>query len=160
MKKTVVLLAALMLALAGCGGSSGDDKKAAENISKSIREDSDAISQKDADCFAEKVVDNVGVDSLKKYGVLDDDLAVKDDVENVKMSEDDAEGAADAFTDCIDFDKFFSEALGDDLGDEVVDCLKEAINEDKYHDLMKATFQGDQAAATEAMSDAAACMTQ
>ena len=154
------MLAVAMLALAGCGGgASGDDKEAADNISASIRKDSKEISEKDSDCFAEKVVKNVGVKDLQKYGVLDDDLKVKDDVQDVKMSESDAEGAADAFTDCIDFDKFFSEALGDELGDEVVDCLKDAIDEDTYHDLMKATFQGDQSGATEAMSAAAKCMT-
>jgi hypothetical protein len=165
-KRLITLIAALLMTVTACGGGddSADANTAKSNISDSLMEgaggDDSVFDQDAADCFGDKVVDEVGVEKLQEYGVLDDDLSVRDDISDTKMSEDDAGKAADAFTDCVDFEEFFEATFaGDDETDqEVVDCLREAIDEDRFHDIMKAGFAGDQQAAQEAMEPAMKCM--
>jgi len=154
--KTVALIAVALLALTACG-SSGDDSLASDNIAKSMSEGDSAITDDDAECFGDKVVDKVGVDSLKEAGVLDDDLEVQDGIEEIKFDEEAAEGAADAFTECVDIELFLKEAAS--LEGAALDCYKEKVTAEVYHALVKATFQQDQAAAAEALTPVQECLT-
>ncbi len=160
MKKTVALLVATLLALTACGGSSAEEKKASENIAKSLRAGGSPLSDADAACFADKFVARVGITDLKKYGVLDDDLEVEDTIEQTNMSAEDADGAADAFTECVDIDTFLMDAFGASADEEVVVCLSGKVSRDTYHDLVAATFTGGTAKAQETMAEAYACMME
>lgn len=155
-KRSIALPGVLLLALTACGGG-GDDSEASENIAASIQQDS-SISEEDADCFAENVVDSVGVDQLKEIGILNDDLEVEGNLDEADLSPQDAEKAAEAFTGCIDIDIVLEEAFAG-AGDEAIACVKEKIDEDAYQDLMTATFAGDETAAQDAMLSAAECLT-
>lgn len=100
---------------------------------------------------------------LQEYKLLDDSLATTEDVQDLDMSESDAGKTADAFTDCVDVEKFFAEALAagaEEIPAEVADCLNQALDEDKFNEVMKATFMGDDAAAQQAMAPALQCMMQ
>jgi len=152
-KKTASLLCALALVTA-CSAS-GDDKTAAENISAGILEGDSPLSQKEADCFSEKVVDSVGVDDLKKYGVLDKDLKYGDEIGTMSMDEGDAEAAADAFVACVDIESRLSD-LALEEGDQL-DCIKEKLDDDTYRAMMKATFMSDQEAMAKAMEPIQEC---
>lgn len=136
----------LLLTAAGCGNS--DDDKATAALATSLRENNGAgqfqLSKKQAHCVAENMVDNVGTEDLQKYGILDKKLAVKKDVGNVKMSEGDAKGAADAMTDCVDAVDLVVKALGDSAGKEAGDCLRDKLKEDDIHDFFQELFQGNQ----------------
>jgi len=164
-KKLIALLAALLLALTACGGGGGDSqdaKTAKANISDNLMEGADGedspFDQDAADCFGDELVDGVGVEQLQEYGVLGDDLEVQEDISATKMSEDDAEKAADAFTECVDFAAFFEATFaGDDTDEEVVDCLRDAIDEERFHEIIKAGFSGDAQGAQEAMEPALKC---
>ncbi len=172
MNKLIALLAAMLLALTACGsdgggiggGDSSDEKKAKANIAKNfLDEESTPFDEESAECFADNIVDEVGLDKLKEYKLLNEDLEAEEDVEDLKMSESDAGKSADAFTDCVDVDKFFEQvfASGDqEIPAEVADCLKDAITEDKFNEVMKATFMGDDEAGQKAMEPALKCMMQ
>jgi hypothetical protein len=150
-----VLCASLLFTLSACGD--GDDDKATAALSKSLRQNDGAgdfqLSQKQADCVAENMVDNVGTDDLQKYGILNEDMKVEKEVGNVKMSEGDAKGAADAMTDCVDAVDLVVKALGDSAGKAAGDCLRDKLKEDDIHDFFQALFQGDQDAASKQLME-------
>ena len=152
-KKTASLLAVLVL-LTACGGS-GDEKTAAENISAGIAEGDSPLEQDEADCFGDKLVDAVGVDDLKKYGILDDDLGYGEEIGTMSMDEGDAQAAADAFVDCVDIESRLSE-MATESGEQL-DCIKEKLDDDTYRALMKATFMSDQEAMAAAMQPIQEC---
>lgn len=162
MKKLIALLAAMLLALTACGG--GDDSEAKDNIAEALldgAEEGSPFDDEAAECFADNVVDEVGVDKLQEYGVLTDELEVEEDIQETEMSEGDAEKAADAFVDCVDVDEFIGAALGgEDVPEAVADCLEENLSEDTFRDVMKAGFMGDEGAAQEAMGPAIECAMQ
>lgn len=153
MKKTASLLAALLL-LTACGGS-GDETTAAENISAGIAEGDSPLEQDEADCFGERLVDAVGVEDLKRYGVLDDDLGYGQEIGTMSMDEADAEGAANAFVDCVDLESRLAD-MADESGEQL-ECITEKLDDDTYRAMMKATFMSDQEAMAEAMAPIQEC---
>ena len=91
--------AAVLLMLTACGGG-GDEQKAKDAIAKELMSSSSSdfsFEQKDADCVAEGMVDKIGVDQLVEYGILTDSMAADKVPSDVKMSDDDADAAADVF---------------------------------------------------------------
>ncbi|HET6561819.1 MAG TPA: hypothetical protein VFG72_08085 [Marmoricola sp.] len=168
MKKTLAVLCAAMFALTACGG--GDDDKAKENIKASLlEEDTDLagtkVTDEQAGCVSDGMVDEVGVDKLQEYKLLDDDLKIRKDAEGVEMAKDDAEALAKVFVDCVDMEKVFEEqftsgAAAEQLTDEQQKCLTDAVDADVIEDALAATFQGEEADPTAGIqSDLMACMT-
>ena len=149
MKKMAAVLCAAVLTLSACGN--GDDDKAKENIKKAVLEDETSLTggtkptEEQADCIADGMVDDVGVETLQEYDLLDKDLKINDDANPTDMKEDDADALAGVFVDCIDVDEMFADqfASGDQkLPDEAQDCIKDAIDEDAMKDGLSASFQG------------------
>jgi len=137
--------AAVLLMLTACGGG-GDEQKAKDAISKELMSSSSSdfsFEQKDADCIAEGMVDKIGVDQLVEYGILTDSMGADKVPSDVKMSDDDAEAAADVFVGCTDVSKVIKEALGAGMTPEMSDCLDKALTDDLLHDFMAAAFKGD-----------------
>jgi len=140
------LLAAFALVLSAsltaCGG--GDDEKASQAIADQLSsEQVEGIQATDeqATCVGDGFVDELGVDKLKEYGILNDDLEVDEGLETTDMSEEDAGKAADVLMDCVDF----REMMGDtgEMPDEVRDCLDDALSDDAIHALLTGLFSGD-----------------
>ena len=165
MKKLVAVLAAMLLALTACG-ESGDAKTAKKNLSANVLEDNSGTAspfdKKSAECFSDRVVDDIGVEKLQDYGILDEDLKVASEgVENTKMSSGDAGEAADAIADCVDFDKFFAASFNaTDTDPKAQECLKEAVTKEVFRDLMKATFEGDTEEVGKIAEPAQKCMME
>lgn len=137
--------AAVLLMLTACGGG-GDEQKAKDAIAKELMSSSSSdfsFEQKDADCVAEGMVDKIGVDQLVEYGILTDSMAADKVPSDVKMSDDDADAAADVFVGCMDVSKVIKEALGAGMTPEMSDCLDKALTDDLLHDFMAAAFKGD-----------------
>ena len=147
---TVALICAISLSLTGCGA--GDEDTAKDNIKTSILDEEQIagteVSEDDATCLSDGIVDEIGTDQLQEYGLLNSDLEVKDEVGEVTMDEADAESMADVFVECVDAEKIledrFSEMSGS-LTKEQTDCMKEVLDEEKVKEIMAATFQGDTA---------------
>ena len=167
MKKTVAVLCAAMFALTACGG--GDDAEAKKNIKASLLED-DAnlagtkVTDKQAGCVSDGMVDEVGVEKLQEYKLLNDELKISKDAKPTDMEKADAEALAEVFVDCVDLEKMFEEqfasgAMAEQLTDEQQECLRDAVDTDVIESALADTFQGKQAdPAAGLQSDLMACV--
>ncbi|GAA1940985.1 hypothetical protein [Nocardioides marmoribigeumensis] len=142
----VVVLVATSGLLAGCG--TNDDETAAKNIKASILKEQVAgadLTGRQAGCLADNIVDKIGVDQLKKYGLLDKDLKVDDKLTDVKLKKDDADAMAASFTGCVDaeglIEKQFSQAASG-MSDKQQQCIKDVLTKDRVEKILSLTFQG------------------
>lgn len=144
---------ALSLTLSACGG--GDEAEAAEAISASMMEQGDdqfAADQGQADCVGEGLVDRIGVDQLREYGMLTGDLQVNESVGEVTMEEADADSAAEVIVSCVDAQEVFAQELGadDTLTADQQECLREILDDEALTEMFSMMFQGKE---DEAMND-------
>lgn len=156
-----------LLLTAGCGNS--DAATAKKNLSADLMKHQSTgvgqITQKQADCLAGGMVDNVGVDHLKQYKLLKPDLSVNSgaSLQGVKMSKQDASGAADAIVSCIDASKTIKESLSKTMGSMTPQqgaCIDKALSKDVLKTLFTDVFSGDQAGAQKAVTTPLSkCMT-
>lgn len=146
----LAVLAGLLLSLTACGG--GDDEAAAQAISDSIMEEQKGAQQSvftmergEADCIGEGFVDEIGVDKLKEYEFLDEELNAKP-MTNVVMEPEDAESATDVLFDCADVEGLMNEALaaGGQMDEKTRACLDEVLTEDKLKSMFTLMFSGEQ----------------
>jgi hypothetical protein len=149
MKKVAAAACAAMFLLAGCGG--GDDDKAKENIKSSIlKSDADVaagakLTDEQAECFSDGIVDEVGVEKLQEYELINEDLEIIEDADPKDMSEDDAKAMAGVMTDCVDLTKLIEEQMASsdtELTEEQQSCISDAIDEDAIEKGLAASFQG------------------
>lgn len=150
MKKMAAVLCAAVLTLSACGN--GDDDKAKENIKTAVMEDEGTDltggtkpTEEQADCIADGMVDDVGVEKLQEYELLTEDLKINEDANPTDMEEGDADALAGVFVDCIDVEEMFAAQFGsaeEELPAEAQECVKEAIDEDAMKDGLSASFQG------------------
>jgi len=157
--RSVAMLTALILCfgslLGACGSS--DDAKAQQNISDFLVKANKSpqlaspffsIKRKDADCIAKGLVDKIGTDQLKKYGLLDKNLHVQN-ITHLTMSKADAEKATDtafACTDVVAKERKAVAASGQ-VPKAMRPCLSKVLTEPNLRRLFVAVFQGDQNAA-------------
>ncbi len=163
MKKLLVaaVLTALALTTSACGNK--DDATAAKSISDSIMKDQQAgsssvlsMDQKDADCIGKGLVDRVGTDKLRKYGLLTKDLQMNKDVTAVHMSAEDANASADTFFACTDVMGMINKAMrqGGNIDPKVSACIDKALTKDAVHQMFVSMFSGKQQAATQDLTAA------
>ena len=150
----------LLVALTGCGAS--DEDQASEAVSEGLLKEQDGafqFTQEQADCVGEGFVEEIGVDQLKEYGIITDDLEASDEPIETKLSGDDADGAGKVFVDCVDSAQLFKAILGDqELSAEVESCIDDALTDEVLTKFFAATFSEDQAAAGEAMAPLQECL--
>jgi hypothetical protein len=167
-KKTVAVLCAAMFALTACGG--GDDAEAKENIKASLLEEGGnlagtEVTDEQAGCVSDGMVDEVGVDKLQEYKLLDEEYNIRKDAQPTDMEEGDATALARVFTDCVDMEALFEEQfssgpMADQLTDEQQECLKNAVDAEVIESALAATFQGKEADPTAGIQDdLMACVT-
>lgn len=158
--RTIGAVCVLALALAACGGS--DDEAASKAIADSIMDSSDStfkVTQDQADCVGDGMVEDIGTDQLVEYGIITEDNKASDGLESVKMSEDDAQSAADLMQDCADIKEIFTGAMGD-LPEEAQTCIDEKLTDDVLNEFLVSVFMDDQDAGTEGLMGALnECMT-
>jgi hypothetical protein len=172
MKKTLTasLLGALLLTASACGGSGGSsstdaasstrstqDVKASKSISASIMKGQKAatgssqlfsMSQKDADCIGNGLVDKIGVKQLQTYKLLDKNLKINGSVTNAKMSAKDAGSASDVLFGCTDVQGMMKQAItkSGNLPPAVKPCIDKTFTESNLKSAFTELFQGHQAA--------------
>jgi hypothetical protein len=146
----LAVLAGLLLSLTACGG--GDDEAASKAISDSIMKEQQGAQQsvftmerEEADCIGEGFVDEIGVDKLKEYEFLDENLKAKP-MTNVVMEPDDAEAATDVLFECADVPALMNEALasGGQMDEKTKACLDKVLTEDKLKSMFTLMFSGEQ----------------
>ena len=143
--RTIGAATVLALSLAACGN---DDAAASEAISKSIMESNDEsfkVTQDEADCVGDGMVEEIGVEKLTEYGIITEDLESSGGINNVEMSEGDAESAADVMSECADIKQIFTNAMGE-LPEEAKACVDENLDDEVIHEFLVAIFMNDQEA--------------
>ena len=160
MKKTAAVLCAALMTLSACG--SGDDDKARENIKTAVLEDETDLTggtkptEEQADCIADGMVDDVGVETLQEYDLLDEDLKINEEADPTDMEEGDADALAGVFVDCIDVEEMFATQFSsgeEELPAEQQECITDAIDEEAMKDGLSASFQGEEDEAFTAMQE-------
>jgi hypothetical protein len=150
MKRSAAALCVALFLLTGCGGGEDDDAKA--NIKASLLEEDSSVvadtqlTDEQAECFSDGIVDEVGVDKLQEYELLNEDLEIIKDANPTDMSKDDANAMAGVMTGCVDMTKLIEEqiaASGSELTDEQKSCITDAIDEDAIEEGLAASFQGE-----------------
>ncbi len=167
MKKSVAVLCAAMFALTACGG--GDDAEAKENLKAGLLEGGadlagTEVTDEQAGCVSDGMVDEVGVEKLQEYELLTDELEISKDAQPTTMEQGDAESLAGVIVDCVDMEKMFEEqfasgAMAEQLTGEQQDCLRDAVDSDVIKSALADSFQGKQAEpAAGARADIEACL--
>jgi hypothetical protein len=158
--RTIGVVALLALSLTACGQ---DEDAASRAISSSIMESNDEtfeVTQEEADCIGDGMVEEIGVDKLTEYGIITEDLKAENSIENVEMSEGDAGSAADVMGECADIKELFTSAMGE-LPQEAQQCVDENLSDEVLHDFLVAVFMNDQEAGNqELMGALQECLSQ
>lgn len=172
MRKTLAVVCVALLALGTLGACGENDEETAKaNIQEGVLTDDSAsggapLSEDQAECFADGMVDKLGVEKLQDYGLLDDDLGFVGDANPTDMSADDAEAAAGVLTDCVDFGDLLRSQLEEQgdvkLTDAQLDCITDTIDEKAIREGLAAVFQGqdeDDNPLADSMGDLMTCLT-
>lgn len=158
--RAITAVGVLALALAACGGS--DDEAASKAIADSIMDSNDEtfkVTQEQADCIGDGMVEDIGTDQLVEYGIITEDNKASDGIESVKMSEDDAKAAADTMQDCADIKEIFTGAMGE-LPEEAQTCIDEKLTDEVVNEFLVSVFMDDQEAGQQDLMTALTeCMT-
>lgn len=163
MKRTVLpALLASVLVLSGCGASEDDEAKTAisDYFTEQGGQQGAAMKEKEADCLADGMVDDIGVDQLKEYKILNDDGSFNKEIQSFEMSEEDAEVMADSFLECTDtLEQMKSqiESAPSAGSPEAQECFDELLSEDNVRSMLAASFSGDQEKANEFQTELMEC---
>lgn len=153
------VLTALVLALSGCGGN--DDATASKAISDSLMKSSGdsstkllTMKRKDADCIGDGLVDKVGTENLKKYGLLTKDNKSKTGINDVKMSATDAKATTKVLFGCTDVEAMMESAItkSGSISAKVKTCVTKTLTEDTLRPVFDEMFQGKQDEASKALT--------
>jgi hypothetical protein len=162
MKKTAAVLCAALLTLTACGGddpaepeaqetASAEETKAKESIKAGVLDNASVaggvtLTDQQAECFADGLVDEVGVEQLQEYKILDASGEMADRTQPAKMSKADAEATAGVVTGCVDVKELIEQQIdaqaGTKLTEEQSKCISDAINEDDVEAGLAAQLQG------------------
>jgi hypothetical protein len=174
-KKSVAVLCAAMFALTACGGGGDaeadpESAEAKENIKASLLEEGGnlagtEVTDEQAGCVSDGMVDEVGVEKLQEYKLIDDEFKISKQAQPTEMEQGDAEAMAAVFTDCVDMEELFEEQfstgpMADQLTEEQQTCLKDAVDDEVIESALTATFQGEQVDPTAGIqAELTACIT-
>lgn len=156
MKRSILAAAvASAVVLTGCGGggdTADEDAKAKGAISAYLMQQQRSagmmdLKEQEADCIADGMVDGVGVDQLKEYGLLKEDGTVDKKADAPDLSKGDSEVVVDSMFDCTDVMATMKEQLGQAMGGagaETTKCVQDALTREVVRDILVASFSGEQ----------------
>lgn len=151
MLKTGAVLCTLLLTLTACGG--GDESQAQESIKASLLDNPDLaagteLTDEEAGCVSGGMVDDLGVEKLQEYKLLDDNAEVIEDASPDDFAAEDADALADTIVGCVDVEELLNEQMGatmEQMTDEQATCITDAFDEDTIKAIISAGFQGEDA---------------
>lgn len=149
---TAAVAVSLSVIISGCAGSD-DDAEASRAISTSIVKQERSgpgallsLQRKQASCIGDGLVKDIGVDRLRKSGMLTDDNQVKGSVTDAKLSEADARKATDVLFGCADVEAMVERGLArsGNIAREMQPCVNKVIDKASLRSMFTDFFQGDQ----------------
>lgn len=171
--KRMILAAVLASAVAvsGCGGNQdqadAEAEKAKTAISAYLVEERGAagmeLKKQEADCISDGMVEGVGVDQLKKYGLLKQDGTVNKKAESPDLSQQDAEVVVDSMFECTDVMATMKKQMAQvtqNADPKTRKCVEDALGESVVRKVLVASFSGKrEQAQQELMGPMAKCLT-
>ncbi len=156
-KRFLAALAAGTLLFAACGddddggGSSAESNEYSEALAAQLSSEEDLpLEGEQVDCLAAEFIDAVGGPSaLEDAGVTPEDIADSEDVSELglDLGEEEAEELASSFGDCdISLTELIISQAGDDIPDEVRDCVEDNLDEDALADFFAQTIIDEESA--------------
>lgn len=151
-KKMGLVLVALVMLLAACGGKGGlsaEEQAKADEITAELTADQSAENpfsdQAKAACFSEGLVKELG---LARINQLDTGEGVEDGFAN--MTADEQSKVADLAIDCIDMQAYMGEMLATaGLSEAQAKCVSDGLNDDLIKELFLAQIGGGDVTANE-----------
>jgi hypothetical protein len=145
-----ILLLAPVASVAACSDADGGGQRDAyvDRLAEAL--DAPTLDADGRECFAESLVDTIGIDALSEHVALDDigpDFAPAE--YGIEIDERQGDEFYERLTGCVDVRALFLESLsaGQDLPRDTLDCLDRALDDDLVERIVVATFtQGDAAA--------------
>ena len=152
-KRVGLVLTALVMVLAACGGDGGglsaEEQAKADEITAELTADTSAenpfADEEKAACFSEGLVSELGLDRINE---LDTGGGVDEGFGN--MTAEEQGKVADLAIDCIDMQAYMSEMMaGAGLPQEQADCVADGLNDDLIKELFLAQISGADVTANE-----------
>jgi hypothetical protein len=149
---TAAVAVALSLPISGCAGTD-DGAEASRAISASIVKQQSgggpgallSLQRKQAKCIGDGLVKDIGVNRLRKSGMLTDDNKVKGSVTNARLPERDARKATSVLFGCADVEAMVEKGLArsGNISKEMLPCVNKVVDEKSLRSMFTNLFQGD-----------------
>lgn len=143
-RRLLAALAAGALLLTACGDdsepeASGNDDAYVEAMAASMQEDQDLpFADEDIDCLSNEFVDALGgAERLEEEGITPEDLSSDAGLDELglDLGQEEADGIAASFGNCdVSLAELVLSEAGDDVSDEVRQCVEENLDEDVLAD--------------------------
>jgi hypothetical protein len=190
MRKAMAAATVALLALTGCTGGGGKagpespsptatastgappdtrvEARAKKSLRSGMRRDAQfsllgvRITHDQAGCIADEFVDNLGVDKLRRYGILDQNLVMQPEADPKSLAPADADAVAQSVTDCIDLGAFIVSQMGSlvHLTADQLQCMAGAVDENVFREQLSLVLQGKDGDLTTGMrADLVKCIT-
>lgn len=162
LKKMSLVMVALVMVLAACGGDGGFSAEEQAKIDEIVGEltvDTSAANpfaaEEDASCFAEGIMGEIGLERINEL-----DTGAGLEAGFASMTTDEQEAIVDSALGCIDFPAYMSEQLaGAGLTEEQASCVSEGLDEDLIKTLFLAQIAGqDPTSSEELMTVVMGCL--
>jgi hypothetical protein len=152
MKRNLACILALLLSATACADNSGadradhaaDEQKAITSLER-VNADSESSPRmsKGATCMATGAVDKLGLDKLKQYRFLNEDLTADKYHEFVALTEVDAATWVDVILGCVPYRDVVADLVGPDAPDSAaVRRCTSAVTEGELREALVAEFSG------------------
>jgi len=145
MRKLITMTAFVAVLAAACGGDGGvdvSDSPLAQAMAADFASDPDSPfgGQDEADCFAGKVVGDIGEDRLGDLGVTVDSVG---DIEDIDFTDSEVDTVVDAVADCVDLSAAIAGELEEDFGAEAATCVADKLDTDLLKEAMRSGITGE-----------------
>ena len=143
MKKLLVALGVFSLIASACGGDDAvdiSDSPLAQAIAASLTEQGDSSpvsTQEEAECFAGRVVSELGESRLNSLGVTEDNVG---DIDEIDFNGAELDTIVENLGECVDLASALAEEFEEDFGEEGAKCLADNLDNDIILDVMRAGF--------------------
>lgn len=139
------LAVALTFGVAACGG--GGDSAADSPLAKALAADilaegdSPVASEEEAECWAGKVVSEVGEDRLTELGMTEANVP---DIDEMDFTTDEVSSIVDSMFECVDVKAAFAEEFESDFGAEAAGCLADGLDEEFVKEILLSEMDGSE----------------
>lgn len=144
---TALAAVALTFGVAACGGGGDGDGAADSPLAKALAADmlaegdSPVSSEEDANCWAGKVVSEIGEDRLTELGMTETNLP---DIDEMDFTTDEVSTIVDSMFECVDVKAAFAAEFESDFGAEAAGCLADGLDEQFVKEILLSEMDGSE----------------